>query len=203
MKNFHYIIAVALILTIICCESPTESSKDMRILPIKVGNYWIYNKYNIKDKDSLVMSGIDTMKVLNDTVVNHLRFYYINYLGRVTDFAYINDSLFCYVDPNYKYLKPSPVYLYPCKTGEIYLTDFGMCKVENNDTTITVFAGKFKCVKYQFSALMGEGNGFEYYHYCSPGIGLIKTEYYHNSYSEPDVYSKMYETELIKYSITD
>jgi len=108
----------------------------------------------------------------------------------VLDFGYINDSLYFFVDPNYKYLKPSKIYSYPCKTGDFYFSDFGGCEIENVDTTITVQAGEFKCIKYRFYATNSQGVGFEDYHYCSPGVGLIKIEKYENSYSQQEVFIK-------------
>ena len=43
-----------------CCGNPTEPSKIERILPLNKGNIWIYQKYFIDSKDSLLDYGIDT-----------------------------------------------------------------------------------------------------------------------------------------------
>lgn len=201
MRKIQYLIILSIILLLNCCNNPTEPSKILKILPLNEGNIWVYQEYLVKGKDSLVKYEIDTIRVLSDTIVNDLRFYYVNYLGSVYDFGYLNDSLNGFVDPNHKFVKPFLLYSYPCKTGDFYLSNFGMCVVKNIDTTITVQAGTFKCIKYKFYVTMGGGNGFEDYHYCSPGVGLIKIEHFVNSYSQQDIFIKNSEKELINYNL--
>ena len=202
MRKIQYLIIISIILLLNCCGNPTEPSKIERILPLNKGNIWIYQKYFIDSKDSLLDYGIDTIKVLSDTIVDDTRFSYIKYFSRIFSLGYINDSLFSYVDPNYK-LKHYLIYTYPCNVGDLYLSDFGLCNVENIDTTITVLAGKFKCIKYKFHATNERGVGFEDYHYCSPGVGIIKIEHFENSFSQNEVFIKISEKELISYKIRE
>jgi len=202
MSIIQYLIIISIIVLLNCCGNPTEPSKIERILPLNKGNIWIYQNYFIDSKDSLLDYGIDTIEVLSDTIVDDIRFSYIKYFSRIFSIGYINDSLFSYVDPNYN-LKHYLIYTYPCKAGDFYLSNFGICKVENIDTTISVQAGKFRCIKYKFYARMGAGNGFDDYHYCSPGVGLIKIEHFENSYSQDEVFIKKSEKELISYNIKD
>src|SRR5665647_1660184 len=106
MRKIQYLIVLSIIFLLNCCDNPTEPSKIKRILPLKEGNIWVYQEYYINNKDSLVKYRIDTIKVLSDTIVNDFKFYYVNYLGSVLDFGYINDSLYGFVDPNHKFVKP-------------------------------------------------------------------------------------------------
>ncbi|MBX3042827.1 MAG: hypothetical protein KIT33_11900 [Candidatus Kapabacteria bacterium] len=202
MRKIHYLIVISVILLLQCCDNPTEPSKIKRILPLDKGNIWIYQEYEVKGEDSLVKYKMDTIKVLSDTIIDDFRFSYIKYFSRIFSFGYINDSLLSYVDPNYK-LNHYLIYTYPCNVGDFYSSDFGLCKVENIDTTITVRAGKFRCIKYKFYARMGTGHGFDDYHYCSPGVGLIKIEHLENSHSQKGVFIKKSEKELISYNIKD
>jgi hypothetical protein len=197
-----YFIVISIIL-LYSCDTSTEPSKDRRIFPLNKGNIWIYQNYMVKSDGSFTKYSLDTNKVLKDTIVNDLKFYLVRFSNTVLDFGYINDSLFIHVDPNYTFLKPYLIYSYPCQKGDFYFGAFGACKVVNIDTTITVQAGTFKCIKYKYYTRIETGEGIDNYHYCSPGVGLIKIETYQNSYSQLDVFKKTWMKELISYNIKD
>lgn len=203
MRKIHYLIVTSVVLLLYCCGNPTEPSEIERILPLNKGNIWIYQEYEVKGEDSLVKYKIDTIQVLSDTIVDDFRFFNVSYFGSILSVAYFNDSLYSYVDPKYPHLKPYLIYAYPCKLDDHNFGLFGGCKIENIDTLITVQAGKFRCIKYKFYATMGAGNGFEDYHYCSPGVGLIKTELFRNSFAQHEVYIKYSEKELISFNIRE
>ena len=111
--------------------------------------------------------------------------------------------MYVYVDPTYSYIKPSLLYSYLCNLGDCYPAEIGgIGVVENLDTTITVQAGTFNCIKYKFSARRNEtGAGFNHYHYCSPGVGLIKIEKFESRYPFIDFFIKHSELELINFMI--
>jgi len=200
MKNIIFIIAIISVI-IISCDTSTDPSTNLQIFPLNEGNIWIYQNYSVNNKDSLIKNSLDSIRVIKDTTINNFKFYYVNYLGTVIDLGYINDSLFTGVHPNYQYLKPYPLYNFPVKNNDFYSSDFGLCSVENIDTLISIHLGNFHCIQYKFFARNELGVGFNHYHYCSPGIGLIKIEKYNNSYSNQDKYIKTWETELISFKI--
>lgn len=201
MKKYQIVIGLIISLVIISCDTSTNPAENLQIFPLKVGNIWIYQNYSVFNEDSLTKKGLDTIRVMKDTIISNYKFYYVNYFGGVYDFGYNQDSLFAFVDPTNQYLKPSPIYAFPCSVGDIYFSDLGLCRVENTDTMIRITSGNYHCIKYKFYHRNELGEGPNNYHYCSPGIGLVKIERYHNSYSNLDKFVKTGEMELINFKV--
>ena len=61
---------------------------------------------------------------------------------------------------------------------------------------------KILCGIYnKYFARFESGYGFNNYHYCSPGVGLIKIEGYWSSFSNTELFIKNSEMELIKLNV--
>lgn len=201
MKKNKIVIGIIISLIIISCDSSTIPSDNLQIFPLKEGNIWIYQNYSVYNNDSLIKTYLDTTWIMTDTIVNNYKFYYVNKTGFLYDLGYYHDSLFANVDPRNENSKPSPIYAVPCTAGDVYFSDFGKCRIINTDTLISIKSGTFRCIKYEFSALVQNGQGFKNYHYCCPGIGLVKMESFYNSYSNLDKYVKGHEMELINFKV--
>jgi len=100
MKNLFIIISVSFLLLISCKEQSTApADQTVELLPLKSGNYWIYN-VGIKDSyNGIILSFRDTLKVIDETekgffLKSRLEIILLNgYYNNGSDGLYMNDSL--------------------------------------------------------------------------------------------------------------
>jgi len=150
-----------------CSHKDEESSV---IIPLKIGNYWIYrvtvlNKPDVK---------IDTLTVTKDTLIRGEKWYIINH-SLWHDFKWVlqnkTNGLYAVINEN-----SSGLFLkYKAIKGEIYasFSSKDTAMVSSINEKIKTQAGEFNCYFYASKKDDGKSSGNGYY--MSPGIGMIKT----------------------------
>ncbi|MGA2296468.1 MAG: hypothetical protein ABSG15_02855 [FCB group bacterium] len=161
-------------------DSPVSPTQSDVLIPLKVGNTWIYQGGS---KDSV---STDTLKVIRDTIINGVTWYFFNSDSSdvVTN---LNDGFYDMFIGSYSYMGSGLSFKYPAKVGDT-------CSSSNNNSTqngirtvlsvnesITVKAGTFKCYKFQsYGVVTDTTYNFSIYTkdtvWICPNIGMIKTK---------------------------
>lgn len=152
-----------------------EQTQASVIMPLKVGNEWNFTEAYYDSTEKVIIN-IDTQnKVIKDTVIQ-------NETWAVMDFGYVKQLFTNRQDGLYFSLpnqfSPQLAFKYPVEKGYIYNYETGSLAIVSTDTSITVPAGKFSCIKY-YMEVKGNGILSSYaYIFMSPQIGIIKSERY-------------------------
>jgi hypothetical protein len=208
--NFLLKIIGVTILTILisnCSDGTIDpSNNDDVILPLALGNTWVYQcyQYPVSNPDSIhrqitLVSSIDSVYTINgnkwyvlmtiDPDIPNVKYFSI--LRNVREGLRFLDNPYNFAEILY--------YKYPTAVNERTIWD--NYKTDRIDTTVTksintevtVPAGKFTCIHYQ-------RNGEEDEYYC-PNIGQIKTSIKFVNTFENTSDTLIYCMELVSYSI--
>jgi|GEM_PF-5535959 len=155
-------------------SSSSSNGSNTVILPLTVGNTWIYNVITSVGTDTLTTSvldivalgGVDTYRVGTNTQYN----YYRNY----------SDGLYKFGDSTEIYTSRRLFIMYPCVVGNTWSFNGGTYRVNNLSRSVTVPAGTFNCIEYYYRRNTGSGVT-EHYEYWAPGIGQIRQDVYVDS----------------------
>jgi hypothetical protein len=207
MKQLTLLCAMAIVLFMACQkENPrTLIVKTESYLPLKVGNYWIYNESTVSDDgiEILTTNNFDSVFIERDTLFNGQLYYKMaSVQNNLYHSRFIRDSLHYIVDDKGRKLFSSENFidtLYNARNNgfELFLKDrfFKMVKEDNVKSTI----GVYNCLNYQMSNVLltpFEGQTARYCNnYYAKNIGIIrKTSAY--------LFSKSYIREdLIRYKV--
>jgi hypothetical protein len=181
MKNLAVSLFVLLFAFIACNEDNVivnPPSETLEIVPLKIGNYWSYQTTTYDTLGNIVNSVVDSFSVVSDTLINGKK-YFIFSTGVL---RWNNDAGF--------WITMSPdsllLYKYPANVGDEYPYFKVICK----DSLIVSPKGTFKCYGYSGSVAID---------YVSPGVGLVKEEWFKNKLSGVKyLYQKQ---ELINYHL--
>jgi hypothetical protein len=183
-KIYTSLLLLSFLLIAGCSNTSGPTSGDV-LMPLAVNNTWIYENFSYDSLGNRSPGFYDTTLLVSSHLVNgEMR--YTNQYG--VDWMNRNDSLMTY------YSLGSGYYIfakYPMKIGESMNLDKWVITTESNpdpieeaqrvltylggDTTITVPAGTFKCIKYR-NDLIGIRTDSLYerdYHYYCLNVGLI------------------------------
>lgn len=154
-------------------------SEIPEIVPLKVGNTWSYQTTVYDTSGNIVSTTVDSFSVVSDTLINGKK-YFIFSSGAL---RWNNDTGF--------WITMAPdsllLYKYPANVGDEYSYSL---KVICKDSSIVVPKGTFKC--YGYSGLVAID-------YVSPGVGLVKEEWYKDKLSgDKYLYQKQ---ELLNYRL--
>lgn len=179
-----------------CTDSSTQVlSTNVDLIPLEVGNWWIY-RTTISDSNSNTISiNYDTMK-LEKLEIFENKIYF-----NISNFPLIRADKWGYY-ANYKYKRFNQeisYFKYPANLNDEYFVDtniiynvklsnFGFAllyyKVTKLDTLILVPNGKFKCIVYEPFARYKNNDdsitdvySFLQTVYIKPGIGIVKFTY--------------------------
>lgn len=154
------------------CSNSTDNSSQTHddLMPLKVGNYWIYeNKdYSLKNQDSLVSQFLDTTLVEASLQVDSKTIFKLK-----NDFYYCSqsDGMWVYFINGNVVMEKSLMFKFPSKVGEI--VNFNpinlQVKTISTNESVKIDLGSYVCYKYHLTNAYN--NSFVYY---APNIGLIK-----------------------------
>ena len=199
-----------------CSEDSTGPSSNGVIMPLAVGNEWVY-KVSFYNSDGTV----------NNTFFDTLRIYDKLYDGQDTIYAFTNNDRYNSNDvganraDGYYTLSPGPLKIqakYPTYSGEVFRIDTlrgstldpgtivmtYSCELTN--TTIGIPAGSYMCTKYRIHSVgtyqedsTKPIENFENLSECwyAPGIGEVKNLFY----SWDDSLLLAYKRELVSYHL--
>jgi len=170
-----YIFCIIVLFILVGCEkhsNPLSTSTDTtkEIMPLKVGNRWIWQVEQYDSVGAVIVSYCDSLVVLRDSTFQSEKWYLLKGAGSI---LYTNKSDGLYLlQSGYAY----HLFLYPAKAGDTYYNPtFTMMKVITIDSLITVPYGAFSCLGYQAYSQ----NRLDEVWYCSPNIGIIKIDDYY------------------------
>lgn len=152
-------------------NSPSLPEGD--IVPLSVGNQWVFDIYNSKTYE---LQGTITMDIEDQLSDNKYQFgWTVDYANG--DYRYSQGACQLKVDGYYEgnFAEVNLLYKYPAKKGdEFYYSSLSKHIVSSSYEVITVPAGRFKCIRYETYWSDFEGGWkFDCYTWVSPGVGQI------------------------------
>ena len=169
-------------------DSPTGPTESTFLMPLKVGNKWMYQ---MKTIDSLKneKTKMDSIYIWGDTLLNGDTWYFILHSD-----PWLNRDDGLYSMGMDSSGKPIPILSikYPVNIGDKWTTGPEEEKMNftllSKGESVTVTAGTFSCYNYQTESVYKDPNGsYSYYtksfYWICPGKGIIKVEqwYRHNN----------------------
>lgn len=173
----------AIFLLLIGCKDDNiivnPPSEIPEIVPLKVGNTWSYQTTVYDTSGNIVSTTVDSFSVIADTIINGQKRFIFS-----TGVIRWNNVFGFWIT-----MSPDSVlfFKYPANVGDEY--GYGL-KVICKDSTIVVPGGAFKCYGYSVNVAID---------YVSPGVGLVKEEWYKDKLSgDKYLYQKQ---ELLDYRL--
>lgn len=168
MKPTVLCVFCALALSTFSCKDNSVDaelpSKLDGIVPLATGNVWARYTDSWDSAGHPAVQLIDTLSILGDTVIKNERWFLFNHYTHATNRS-SGFYLLSGATP-VQYLK------YPVSLGDGYLYGSDTVRVAHLDTVITVTAGTFSCLRYEFTY-----NGFvDIILYAAPHKGIIRFE---------------------------
>lgn len=218
MKNLFVFFAIAFSLILIgSCQKdeiddkPEETQKHIEHLPLKTGNYWIYEHYEIDSLgNEIKKSKIDSVIITGDTIINDktysvLKGTYVGSRFKILDILRDSSGYLVNDKGQIKFSEDNfedTLLVYNSTVGDsTYATIY--YKMEKQDSPITIPAGTFGDVlNYKgYIKFYRKGNPFyrDKNKYYAKDIGVILDTYYWTS----QAYFKRYERRLVRYHIED
>jgi hypothetical protein len=169
-KLINLTFAIFITIFLIGCENGD-------LIPLKVGNLWIYKTEQLDKDGSPVVINYSYMSVLADSTIDGIKYSIRNGNNRGDLCTNTNDGFNIYLRGQ------SPVLdlKYPVKLNETFMRrNHDTTYVTSLDEKIEVPAGNFTCIKYETF-----NNGSKLIYHVCPNVGIIKIE---NFTLEGDVY---------------
>ena len=166
MKSSYIFIVLAIMVFVSCSkdETPTDSSTNSVIMPLKFGNKWISRITAYDSIGSVLSSGYDTIHITSDTIIQGVNWYNGLYANR-PDGLWLREGggIFLFAK-------------YPASINDSYYINFGndSVKVISTNMSVTVPSGNYSCYQYRITH---HGNT-EVIFYFAVDKGFIKAEYY-------------------------
>lgn len=190
-------------------QTTTAAPLDVKAyLPLKMGNYWIYQNNLFDTNGNVLYTGIDSVYVNDTARIAGRLFYHLN--GGATNYrllGYISDSSNCLIkDGGFILFKSSNVIdtidknlLYLDSVNNIYLKSYSIMKQTPN--IFSFGANTFtNCLNNQnYYIYSGSACGIKKYfnHLYVPNVGLV-----HSSYFFLNMYCYgYYEQKLLRYKV--
>ena len=188
-KTYFYLGLICLFIPISCTKDEVNQENVLEYLPLKVGNYWIYQTY-LCDSVSENCNDyvIDTVTVIKDTTINGNKYFKLKGTYYKQDLMdYLRDSGHYIVNikgdiifSNKTFNKTLNHYVLETDKGDtIYYADYQMKKAGD---PVNITLGEFDCLNYQ-GELYAKTDNFitpRYTNnYYSKNVGLIySTSFY-------------------------
>ncbi len=177
INKIIHLVAFFFIISFNSCKDDkiTNAGSNNYIVPLNIGNQWVYRNYYYPLGDTSLVSETGTeYSITKDTVINNERWFLISSAG----FPQGNraDGYYLLKKDNAGNEKPILYIPYPAQKGEEVVTGYGILKVVSVDTTITVDGNIYRCYCYSPKEEF-PNSGFTLMFY-SPGVGNVLTESY-------------------------
>lgn len=178
MKLKIFNLFIILVLFAGCGDSGTETSgNDNEIIPLAIGNTWIYKVYNIhsSNKDSLLLSDTITMTITYKINIDGEDWYYINESEKS---LFTNRSSGLWIlefddTTNIDVSKAMLYYKYPTVVGDRFPTDTAGAQTVSTSYKVVCGAGTFNCIRYvDIKEHIFENNGY----FFKAGVGMVRQE---------------------------
>lgn len=192
MKTFLAYGVLCGLLTATCSKDPSGPNETVPLIPLSVGNQWVYQISAYDTSGHLDSTWVDTVEVVQDTVITGERWYraesteggvflllYRGGAGRERWLAPLlanrQDGLWIRGTGMY-YMPPAMMLYYPASVGTEFRDFDGLeVRVEALGVDTTVLGRRYRCVQYHTAETEFS---FRTQMFVHPGIGPIRTEIY-------------------------
>ena len=187
---------VVIIVIVVGCRKDdilvNPQSESNGIIPLAVGNQWIYSLNAYDTTGNVAISTSTTYQVVSDTVHNGIRWFHLS------NFYCTNQNLGLFSSDGLLALK------YPAAARDSFYVNatVGYMHVLSVDTTITIPLGTYHCYAYTNNQSISPGmiESSREIVYVSPKVGMIKGEIYVLPYASKKQY--LYATaDLLSFAI--
>jgi hypothetical protein len=182
--QFTILMAISFLVVIINCSKKSDDitgiSSNEKIIPLAVGNKWLYTTYNVSTGAEQATLTIEIFGKINDST--YWRRHTVDYFDK--SYYYMTEGVVALEKDGYHEgnLANNLLFKYPTKKGDTYIygTVFKI-KVADLKASVTVPAGTFKCVRYDFYLFDAANNSYRLDDcvWIAPNVGEIaraKTE---------------------------
>ncbi len=218
MKNLFVFFAIAFSLLLVssCCKDDndidtTPQVSQLQHLPLKTGNYWVYNTYKIDTLgNETIISTVDSTIISGDTIINGLTYYILkgNYAGgriRILDILRDSSGYLVNDEGEIKFSEDNftdTLSITNVTFGDsTYTTTY--YKMEKHNAPVTVPAGTFDDVlNYKGTIKFYRASNPIYKDkntFYAKDIGLILDTFYYGS----EAHSYRYERRLVRYNVNN
>ena len=193
MKALHFLLLLFLVVCI-GCESDSEPANIPPLIPLKEGNWWLYEMSTFDSTGQLVDRHYDTVHVGSSAPIDGEEFHWIlnHYSGLVNDSTMQTNRTDGVWENDFYHFFPVMLYKYPTQQNDTFRIEQtvspGWDDVVERSFTITVALqdsvtiplGTFSTTHYrahrqQIDSLTDQVlDEFNIDHYVAPGIGLVK-----------------------------
>jgi hypothetical protein len=196
MKKLLILLAFLFIILLSGCKNnPTGPTNAKEIWPLKIGNNWVLKSYHLDSLGNITDTLSVTYHVDSDTTINGQKIYIINHYTFPLYCCNLSDGFYQYSVNQAGHDTLIIALKYPVNEGDIFLSGLDTFHVKSTNENISVPAGNFSCIHYE---IIGNVVGKTVI-YCTPGVGLIKIEFY--SKDSNNNLRLIMKSELISYKI--
>ena len=190
--KYLVLFSLTIILLLSSCkneDNPVNQNYLPELLPLKIGNWWAFQRTDFDSTGNIVSTFADTMRVLRDTVIQNEHWFITNhgiYRNAKDGLRYWSWS------DNSSY-----VYSYPANENDIFIMGSAIVKVKSVNEKISVPCGDFSCYHYQ--AELSQLYNWQINYFLSPGIGFVSSE--GPSWTSSGKYYIYYREKLLSYAL--
>lgn len=159
--------AALLIVSLTACNkdnNPVSPGPANELLPLAVGNRWVYSDTVLDSNGTTISTSTDTMLVLRDTVLQNQTWF------TTTSGIYRDSSNGLWIWSG----GPQLVFKYPASAGDSFSTPNAVVTVVSTNEHIDVPYGGLLC--YHYRARYPAFGNLELNDFVTPGIGFVSLE---------------------------
>jgi len=195
MKINIRIIALLVFLFGGCSTEPSQES-PAEIVPLTIGNTWIYQSKMYDSSDAMIDQWIDTTRIIGDSTINGEKWFWFNWNFYVSSSTYLIKNTptgYCQFDRNLLINAPVLNYKYPAKSGDVYNVIFQFKDsiwsfqrtVVTVDTEVIVPSASYSCLLYYNPRvpLTSATEVTEQEYFIATGTGIVKENRFRTSFS--------------------
>ena len=172
----HYLKRIILIIALVlvsCSDNSTNNPKSLEIIPLKIGNMWIYQNLKLDSNGIILKTTYDTLEVVKDTVFDGSKWFTYYNPSRYMWFQNNDNGYRNAIKPEYwRFLD----YKYPGIAGDKFVSSRGSKTIEATDSKFKIVPGEFICYKYV------SYDGSE--EFLCPGIGFVCGKIYNKTWDD-------------------
>jgi hypothetical protein len=146
-----------------------ENSTSTVIMPLKIGNKWIFENTDFDSTGAVVRTYVDTLAIIGEMMVDEQRWFIANEDCIVRNSA---EGLCSALLVGGKISNMSLVAKFPGSTGDKW--NYGYNMIASSDILVNVPYGDFHCFRYEGEMHLEDAPSISY---LAPGIGILLAYY--------------------------
>jgi hypothetical protein len=176
LKKSNSILIIFLSIIFTTCEDSVTTNNEVLnpIVPLEIGNVWTHRIEWYDTTGALTHTIYDSSTIVSDTIIQNERWFIWSNIARTITTNRKSGYWYRFGDLSYLVLK------YPVRKGETYKYGNGPdiylnVTVLSVDSVISVPAGDFSCIVYEWRNSYGPLSSIECY---APNIGMVRYDRY-------------------------